>query len=143
MASEDIFRKIDDYFKLENDIFAEVSEPVTKPNGIVELIRKREDEAISQSPFSPNRVIFLQGIYTHFLQKWLEHYKMNKNIFVIDNSELADKPFDVMKKLETFLELSEFYQVLGLVGYNAKVGPKVSTKSRWSLGKIHDNSSGH
>ena len=125
MAPEDIFQKIDDYFKLENDVFAAVSEPVTKPNGIFELIRKREDEAISQSPFSPNRVIFLQGIYIHFLQKWLEHYKMNKNIFVIDNSELAEKPFDVMKKLETFLELSEFYQELVCVDYNAKAGPKV------------------
>ena len=123
--SEDIFQKIDDYFKRENDIFAEVSEPVTKPNGIFEIIRKREEDAISQSPFSPNRMIFLQGIYTHFLPKWLEHYKMSKNIFVVDNSELADKPFDVMKKLETFLELSEFYQVLGFVCYNAKAGPKV------------------
>ena len=52
-------------------------------------------------------------------------YKMNKNIFVIDNSELADMPFDVMKKLESFLELSEFYQELGCTGYNGKSGPKV------------------
>ena len=110
MAAKDISKRIDEYFKIENDVFAEVSEPINDPDGIIGLIRDREEEAIRQAPFSPNRAIFFQGIYTHFLQKWLEHYEMNKNIFVVDNSELAEKPFDLMKKLESFLDLSDFYQ---------------------------------
>ena len=113
MAPEDVYDQIDEYFKIEKTVFAEVQKPVTRPNGIIELIRKREDTAARQTPFPPNQAIFLQGIYSHFLQKWLGHYKMNKNIFVVDNSELAEQPFDVMKDLESFLELSEFYQVLG------------------------------
>ena len=113
MAPEDIYDKIDQYFKIEREVFAEVANPVTRPNGIIELIRKREEEATNQSPFPPNRAIFLQGIYAHFLQKWLEHYKINENIFVVDNSELAEQPFNAMKNLESFLELSDFYQELG------------------------------
>ena len=117
MAANDISKKIDEYFKIENNVFAEISEAIKNPNGIIELIREREEEAIRQAPFSPNRVIFFQGIYTHFLQKWLEYYKMDKNIFVVDNSELAEKPFDVMKKLESFLDLSDFYQDRGYSDY--------------------------
>ena len=113
MAAEDVYDKIDEYFKIEKSVFAEVERPVTQPNGIIEIIRKREDIAARQTPFPPNQAIFLQGIYSHFLQKWLGHYKMNKNIFVVDNSELAEQPFNAMKNLESFLELSEFYQVLG------------------------------
>ena len=113
MAPEDVYDKIDEYFKIEKTVFAEVERPVTQPNGIIEIIRKREDIAARQTPFPPNQAIFLQGIYSHFLQKWLGHYKMNKNIFVVDNSELAEQPFNAMKNLESFLELSEFYQVLG------------------------------
>ena len=117
MAPIDVYDKIDEYLKIENGVFAEVKKPVTKPNGILEIIQKREHEAAWQSPFPPNQAIFLQGVYTHFLHKWLEHYKMNKNIFVVDNSELAEQPFNVMKNIESFLELSEFYQELGSIGF--------------------------
>ena len=125
MAPIDVYEKIDEYFKIGVDVFAEVKKPVTKPNAILEIIQKREQEAARQSPFPPNQAIFLQGVYVHFLQKWLEHYKMNKNIFVVDNSELADQPFNVMKNIESFLELSEFYQELGSTDFKPSrvVGP--------------------
>ena len=116
MAPIDVYDKIDEYLKIQAGVFAEVTKPVTKSNGIIEIIQIRENEAARQSPFPPNQAIFLQGVYTHFLHKWLEHYKMNKNIFVVDNSELAQQPFNVMKNIESFLELSEFYQELGSIG---------------------------
>ena len=118
MAPIDVYDKIDEYLKIQAGIFTEVKKPVTKPNVIIEIIQKREQEAARQSPFPPNQAIFLQGVYAHFLQKWLEHYEMNKNIFVVDNSELADQPFNVMKNIESFLELSEFYQELGSTDLN-------------------------
>ena len=118
MAPIDVYDKIDEYLKIQHGVFTEVKKPVTKPNGIIEIIQKREQEAARQSPFPPNQAIFLQGVYAHFLQKWLKHYQMNKNIFVVDNSELADQPFNVMKNIESFLELSEFYQKLGSTDFN-------------------------
>ena len=80
-STKSISNEINLFHQLENQVFQEVDSPINR--SMVDIIAERETAAISKSPFDPKFRIFLDGIYHHFLGKWLEHFTINKKRFQI------------------------------------------------------------